>query len=280
MCNYNTIIRYLLNYILPSLGKGLGVGLFFLLSSCGPQRGRLRIRGEFQNLPQADLLIYSPDGGLMSIDTLHIVKGRFDYKAPVPHDEQFTFVIVYPNFMTLSFLARGGQDIRIQGDALSLGKEVVEGADSVIPSTPRLGRSPLKVGGRLPKNDIIPAHKGKYLLISFFAEWKNGSSSLSYQTRQALSDHRDSLQAFSYSLDVDPTQERLHKSIEDSTRWTYYCDHLGWASPLISRMGIRNIPFHILLDPRGRILAMGSDYNRDIRENVAKLGEKSAKKVK
>lgn len=277
MCNYNTIIRYLLNYILPSLGKSLGVGLFFLLSSCGPQRGRLRIRGEFQNLPQADLLFYSPDGGLMSIDTLHIVKGRFDYKASVPHDEQFTFVIIYPNYMTLSFLARGGQDVRIRGDALSLGKEVVEGADSVIPAIPRLGKSPLKVGGKIPKNDIIPAHKGKYLLVTFWAEWNHSGSSVTTQTRQALSEHRDSLRVFTYSLDVDPKQERLAKSVEDSTRWDYFCDHLGWGSPLLSRLGIRNIPYHILLDPRGRIRAMGNDYNRDIKAEMSKIGDKKVK---
>lgn len=247
----------------------------FLVAACGPQRGQLRIRGEFQNLPQADLLLYSPDGGLMSIDTLHIVKGRFDYKTRVPHGEQFTYVIIYPNYMTLSFLARGGQDVRIRGDALSLGKEVVEGADSVIPPAPHLGKSPLKVGGRLPKNDVVPAHKGKYLLINFWAEWKNGGSSVTYQTRQALSEHRDSLHVFTYSLDVDPMQERLPKSIEDSTRWDYHCDHLGWASPLLSRLGIRNIPYHILLDPRGRIRAMGGDFNRDIRPEMTKIGDKS-----
>lgn len=249
--------------------------LIFLFAACGPQRGRLRIRGEFQNLPQADLLLYSPDGGLMSIDTLHIVKGRFDYKARVPHGEQFTYVIIYPNYMTLSFLAHGGTEVRIQGDALSLGKEVVEGADSVIPPTPRVGKSPLKVGGRLPKNTVIPAHKGKYLLINFWAEWRNGASSVTHQTRQALSEHRDSLHVFTYSLDVDPKRERLPETIKDSTRWDYHCDYLGWASPLLSRMGIRNIPYHILLDPRGRIRAMGNDFSRDIKPEIAKIGDKN-----
>lgn len=247
--------------------------IVFLFAACGPQRGKLRIRGEFQNLPQADLLLYSPDGGLMSIDTLHIVKGRFDYSAPVPHDEQFTFVIIYPNYMTLSFLARGGQEVNIQGDALSLGKEVVEGADSVIPPTTRQGKSPLKMGGRLPKNYVIPAHKGKYLLINFWAEWKYGGASVNNYTRQALSDHRDSLHVFTYSLDVDPKQEHLPKSITDSTRWTYHCDHLGWASPYLSRIGIRNIPYHILLDPRGRIRAMGCDFNRDIKKEIDKIAD-------
>ena len=38
------------------------------------------------------------------------------------------------------------------------------------------------------------------------------------------------------------------------------------------KYGIRNIPFYILVDPKGKIAAMGGDYNRDIKSAMQKIG--------
>ena len=178
--------------------KGICFLLFFLLLvSCGPKRDELRIRGQFENLPQADLLLYSTDGGLNTIDTLHIVKGKFDYLTHAEGIEPYTYTIVYPNFMTLSFLARPGADVRIKGDAQSLSQVSVEGADSVLPAERRTGKNPLAVGKRLPKSKLVKPDSKNYLLINFWAEWKHGSSTVNYYTRRALEEHPDSLRAFS-----------------------------------------------------------------------------------
>ncbi|MBO4611876.1 MAG: DUF4369 domain-containing protein [Bacteroidaceae bacterium] len=245
----------------------------FLFAACEPQKGRLRIKGTYENLPQADLLIYSPDGGLSTIDTLHVVKGKFTYEIPVDDSpEPYTWVILYPNFSTLSFMARGGSDVRIKGDALSLGNERVEGADSVITPAPKQGRHPLTVGKPLPKSKIIKQPRGQWLLISFWANWKHGSSTVNYYTRQALQQYPDSLHAFTYSLDIDPRNNKTTESIEDTVRWKTYCDNRGWAGPLVSKYGIRNIPYLILVDPRGRVAAMGTDYNRDIKPALQRIG--------
>ena len=258
----------------PAPGRLWGWGLLFLLISCGPQKGRIRIHGEFDNLPQADLLIYSPDGGLSSVDTLHILKGRFDYSAPVPESpEPYTFVILYPNFSTLSFLAHTTSDIRIKGDALSLSQVRVEGADSILPNVPRTGRNPLAVGRPLPKSKLIRRQRGKWLLIGFWASWKHGSGTVSYYVRQALHEHPDSLQAFTYSLDVEPTTLQGTEAEADSARWQTYCDYSGWGGPLLSRFGVRNIPLFILANPGDTIVALGSNYSQDIKPHLQNLSE-------
>ena len=256
----------------------------FLFVACGPQKGKLRIRGKFDNLPQADLLIYSPDGGLSSIDTLHIMKGKFDYTTPLDKDVH-TFVVVYPNFSTLSFMAHEGTEVRINGDALSLLEVKVEGADSVLPQVKHEGRNPVKIGKKLPKSKIIKQKPGTYLLIAFAAEWKHGSASgMNYYIRQALREKKDSLHAFTYMLDLESkvinkeNEEDKRKLTEeekqDTARWHTYCDYSGWSGPLLSKLGIRNIPYMILLDPSGKVVAMGNDYNKNIKPEIEKIGEK------
>ena len=229
----------------------------------------MRIRGEFENLPQADLLLYSPDGGLSVIDTLHILRGKFDYQTRVEGSDTYTFVIVYPNFSTLAFQAHSGSDVRIKGDALSLNKVNVEGADSVIPSETQRAKKPLSIGKKLPQSGIIKHRKGTYLLIAFSANWKNGGNFVNYLLRTSLDEHRN-LQAFTYSLELEPREARNEEPI-DTTRWHTYCDYNGWGGPLLTRLGIRNIPYYILVGPDGRILALGPDFNQDIKSELQKI---------
>lgn len=249
------------------------LGISFLLLSCGERRGHLRIQGEFDNLPQADLLLYSPDGGIMTIDTLHIVKGCFDYSVRLEDDETHTFVVLYPNFRTLSFLAHEGQEVNIKGDALQLDAVRVEGADSVLPEEKHLGRQAIVVGKPLPKNKIIPRSPRHYLLIGFWASWKNGGQQVNFNVRSALRDHPDSLHAFTYSLDVEPPSYQRTEAV-DSTVWSTYCDYRGWDNPLLEKLGLRNIPWMILLSPDGTVLASGNKYHEDILPALRKIGDK------
>ncbi len=245
----------------------------FLLISCGGRRGYLRISGKFENLPQADLLLYSPDGGMLTIDTLHIVKGHFDYSLRLADSESHTFVVLYPNFRTLAFMAHEGQEVKIKGDALQLDEVRVEGADSVLPEEKLPEKQSIVVGKRLPKNNLIPHANKHYLLIGFWANWKNNGQQVNYNVRSALRDHPDSLHAFTYSLDVEPPRNQRTEAI-DSTVWRTYCDYRGWDSPLLSKLKIRNIPWMILLSPDGIVLASGGKYHEDILPALRKIGDR------
>ncbi len=243
-----------------------------LLISCGGNKGRIRIEGEFRNLNQADFLIYSPDGGFDDIDTLHLLKGRFRKDLSVAGGP-FTFTIIYPNFYTLSFVASGGAKVRINGDALALKDVVVTGADSVIPHPTELPDEKLHVGMRLPKVDIIEQSRqpGKYLLIGFWANWRSGASVVNTVIKRALQSYgSDNLCALSYSLDLDQRMRRIGEGA-DSLAWQSFCDYKAWESPAVVRLGIRNIPMLILLDPQGKIVALGSNYTSDIEPTLRKL---------
>lgn len=95
------------------------------LIGCGVPTGQLRIRGEYQHLDQADFLLYSTDGGLEGVDTLHIHRGEFEYLTAL--NREATFYILYPNSDELILWAHSGDDIVIDGDAQDLSNVKVSG---------------------------------------------------------------------------------------------------------------------------------------------------------
>ncbi len=249
--------------------------LFF---SCRGGKGRIRIEGSFQNLNQVDFLIYSPNGGFEDIDTLHLLKGKFRKNIPLKGGP-YTFTIIYPNFATLSFVASEGDNVRIDGDALALADVLVQGADSVITLQSEVEEERLKIGQRLPKVDIIEKSRrsGRYMLIGFWANWRGGASVVNTQIKRSIEDYGDQICALSYSLDID---QRIRQAAvgNDSTAWDSYCDYLAWDSPAVRTLGINNIPYMILLDPNGKIVAKGSNFRNDIEPSLQKKLKKKKKK--
>ncbi len=102
-------------------GASFYLSLFILslltLSSCTDPY-TFRIKGEIENLRQADFLIYSLDGGLKQLDTIHVIEGHFDWRTPV--SEAATFHIVFPNLSELTVFGRPGEVAYIEGDANEL----------------------------------------------------------------------------------------------------------------------------------------------------------------
>lgn len=65
------------------------------------------------------------DGGLDWVDTLHILRGEFEYTTALARNA--TFYILYPNSDELVLWAHNGDDIVIDGDAQNLAKVKVTG---------------------------------------------------------------------------------------------------------------------------------------------------------
>ncbi len=238
--------------------------------SCGSGgRGRLRIEGAFANINQADFLLVSPDGGLEDVDTLHLLKGEFSKDISL-EGGPYQFIIVYPNYVTLTFFASEGQTVRIDGDALALADVKVKGADSVVTEVKvQHVQKPLKVGERLPKVDSVEVARqdGRYMLIGFWANWRGGSSVVNTHIRRMLNEHPESLCALSYSLDLDNVMRRVHEA-RGNEHWTTFCDFLGWDSPAVREFGINNLPYYILIDPKARVVAFGSNFQMDIESSL------------
>jgi len=242
--------------------------LALLLTSCDNGRGKLRLEGEFRNLDQAEFLVYSPDGAFPGLDTLRLAKGRFQHQITL-QGGPFTFTIIYPNFHTLSFRASEGDKVQIAGDALALADVKVKGASPLGEQQPP--KAPFKVGSRLPKVKVIEQSRrpGKHLLVAFWANWKGGTSIVNQNIRKALADSGDRLTALSYSLDVDPSMRQAGEALYNPN-WDTYCDYLAWDSPAVRRLGINRLPYLILLNPKGIVIAAGSDYARDIQPSIPK----------
>lgn len=115
--------------------------------------------------------------------------------------------------------------------------------------------------------------RGSYLLISFWASWKSGSQSALYKTRRFRKEMKEKgikLNAISYSLDTQASSlSRIEKN--DSIDYHSYCDFQCFNSPLVQKWGICDLPFFILVDPNMKIIASGSDWQRDIEPHVQKL---------
>ena len=95
------------------------------LASCGGREGELRIKGEIKGL-NADLTMYSRDGVIQGIDTLHVVKGKIDWTCPY-NKEGGSLTIVYPTYSTLTVFCNSGDVIVMEGDAKQLGATKVSG---------------------------------------------------------------------------------------------------------------------------------------------------------
>ena len=99
--------------------------LFLLLLTSCLGGAEVRINGTFTHLEQAELYIYSPDGGLDRLDTLHVQGGKFSWTAPLNADA--TFYIIYPNMTEQVVFASPGDHIKLQGDGGQLKYVTVSG---------------------------------------------------------------------------------------------------------------------------------------------------------
>ena len=103
------------------------IAILLTLLCCSEHPGLVRLRGKFAHLEQGEFLIYSTDGGLDRMDSLHIREGRFTYDFPL--DGSSTMQILYPNYSRLTVFAKSGDDIKVEGDAQNLNEVKVSGTE-------------------------------------------------------------------------------------------------------------------------------------------------------
>lgn len=96
------------------------------ITACGGRKGELRIKGEIKGLHNAGLTIFSREGIIPGIDTLHVINGRIDWSCPCDK-ESGSLTIVYPTYSTLTVFGGSGDVINIEGDAKQLGATKVSG---------------------------------------------------------------------------------------------------------------------------------------------------------
>lgn len=111
--------------------------------------------------------------------------------------------------------------------------------------------------------------KDRYLLITFWACWQSKSTGLLHHTRRLRRFTNKQLAAISYSLDVQQTMYDMRMK-SDTVDWPSYCDFHSWNSPYIRQLGIRNIPYSILVGPDRKVIAHSENFEKDVLPHIKK----------
>lgn len=89
--------------------------LALALCACGPDRHHFNIDGRFLKMNQGDFYVYSPDGLINGIDTIHVHGGRFSYE--IACENEGAIVIVLPNFSEIPIFVKPGKSVDMKADA-------------------------------------------------------------------------------------------------------------------------------------------------------------------
>ena len=98
-----------------------------ILTSCGVSSGKFRIEGRLRNINQGEFYVYSPDGGLVGIDTIRVADGRFSYETSLA--DEATYMIVFPNSSEQAVFGKSEATAEISGDVTHLKEIEIEGTD-------------------------------------------------------------------------------------------------------------------------------------------------------
>lgn len=108
-----------------------------------------------------------------------------------------------------------------------------------------------------PEGKIVPlsSMKGKYVLVDFWAKWCGPCRQENPNVVNAFQKYKD--KGFTvYGVSLDRNREEWLQAIQqDKLTWTHVSDLKYWQSEAAKTYNITGIPFSLLLDPNGVIIA-------------------------
>jgi peroxiredoxin len=103
----------------------------------------------------------------------------------------------------------------------------------------------------------LSSFRGKYVLVDFWASWCSPCRMENPAVVKAYNKFKDkNFTILGVSLDrPEGKQDWVQAISKDKLTWTHVSDLQFWQSPVVSLYNIESIPFNVLIDPDGKVIA-------------------------